>query len=161
MKSQSTLASTSVKNEVYDTYKIPTFGTKQMDQEVELSVETLNDPAAANALRIADPFTYYSCFTPSNTLSSKLADLVPGSKQSEEESNQTKTIKVTRKGCVSVESDGLEFLLNDFQGTSDVQEYCDEYDAFVSGLYSKLGVNIENDMQEEEEFFEYNIFQKQ
>ena len=46
----------SVKNEVYDTYTVPTFGKKQRDQEVELSVETLNDPAAANALRVADPF---------------------------------------------------------------------------------------------------------
>ena len=76
---------------------------------------------------------------------------MPGSKQSEEESNQTKTIKVTRKRCVSAESDGLEFLLSDFQGTRDVQEYCDEYDAFLSGLYSTLGVNMENDVQEDED----------
>ena len=85
---------------------------------------------------------------------------MPGSKQSEEESNQTKTIKVTRKRCVSAESDGLEFVLNYLQSTSNVQVYCDEYDTFVLGLLSTLGVNMEKDVQEEEENFLNITFQK-
>lgn len=163
-----------VMNEEFDiTYTVPTFPTSHVDQEVEISVDSLNDPASANALRVADPFTYYSCFTPSNTLSSKLTDLFSIAKQScEEEPNPSTTIKVTRKGRVSAESDGLEFLLNGTQDSrSDVQShsnnqdanhvqgYCDEYDAFLIRLLSSLGANTENDSQEEveEEFLNMTL----
>lgn len=153
-------------NEEFDTtYTVPTFPTSHVDQEVEISVDSLNDPASANALRVADPFTYYSCFTPSNTLSCKLTDLLSIAQQScEEEPNQTMTIKVARRRRVSAESDGLEFLLNGTQDSSSdvqshiniqdanhVQGYCDEYDAFLFQLLSSLGANTENDSQEEVE----------
>ena len=109
-----------VKDEVYETLTIPTFPTKPREHEVEVDVKTLTDPAYADALRAADPFMYYSCFAPSKTLSSKLADRLPTAMESEDDSNQIKTVKVTRKGRVSAECEGLEFLLQhdrkEFQG---------------------------------------------
>ena len=161
MNNQSTLkghassAGTS-KDEVCETVVVPTYPTEQMNQKVTLDVKTLTDPASADALRVADPFLYYSCFTPSKTLSSKLANLVLESKQSKEEPNQTKLMEVTRQGRVSAESDGLELLLRDFQGLQDAndahndEEEGNAYDDLLLSLYPMLGMDMENAMQDDE-----------
>ena len=168
MNTQSTLKgytspTTSTNNEVYGTKAIPTFRAKPVNQEVEVNIKTLNEPASADALRVADPFTYYSCFTPADTLSSKLAGLVPPAttKASENGSSQTQsqtqavTVKVARKGRVTTECEGLQLLLRDLearQGSSNSQGHSAQNVGSLLDLYSAvIGMDTENDVHDEEE----------
>lgn len=136
------------KNEVYETYKIPTFRPQGIDREIDLDVKTLTKSNGATALCVTDPFAYYSCFTPSGSLSSKVANLATADdKQDEDGSGQTAIISVTRKTRVSTEC----HLVHSLQETSSVQvddEDDSECDDFSHALCSMLGMNLEDDSQD-------------
>ena len=151
LNGQTSASLVNIKNEVCGTYKVPTFRPQGNNQKLDLDVKTLTKSNGATALCVTDPFAYYSCFTPSGSLSSKVANLAKADKQDEDGSGQTVIISVTRKTHVSTECDGLTHLLHSLQEITSVQvddEDDSECDDFSLALYSMLGMNLEDDSQD-------------
>ena len=129
----------------YEDMQVLTFPPKRVDEELELNVQTLTDPTTANALRAADPFAYYSCFTPSNTLTRKMVDVLEA-QQREEDPSQPEIIKVTCQRRVSAECDPFALAFRGMQDTkTEVHVDDGEGDMFALLFQSMIGVDIEQE----------------
>ena len=142
--------------------EVPTFSSMPVGQTLDIHVETLTDPAAANALRAADPFAYYTCFTPTNTLRQEIIDVL-AAKPSEEDPSQPKIIKVACQRRVSAECDAFAVGFRGTQDTIEAHHGADGEAGIVStfGLQSMIGMGIAQDIDDGDDECILNMLKKQ
>ena len=97
-------------NGSYEEISVPTFKPNQATSKLELNADTLSS-SSIDALKVHDPFMYYSLFTPADVLSrSKIASAIESSVE-----QGAKSVKIERHSCVSTECDAVTFALQTYR----------------------------------------------